>query len=119
MEGFDADIAPASPRPKTVTVLGLLVGIAAVFSYLGAYAFANALVSAEMLPAWSSGSDPRPRWFAVTFCILLGSFMLIGMIARFISGRQLRTIDDMENAESSDSIDNPIPPPPPPPSNQQ
>src|SRR5688500_17680035 len=66
---------PASPestalsarRPRTLTVLGLIAAAALVFSYLGAYALADALVSAEVLQAWPRDSDPRPRWMLVGF----------------------------------------------------
>ena len=98
MEGMDFESAPAPPRPRTITVLGLLAFVALVFSYIVAYAMVNALVSAEMMKPWPSGSDPRLKYFAFTFVGLMVTFVLFGALARFVSKRQLKKIDDIENA---------------------
>ena len=97
----DFESAPAAPRPRTATVLAFLAAAAAIFSYLGAYAMVSALLKAEMLKPWPSGHDPRPKWFVISFAILLSIFLVLGLIARSASGRQLRRIDEME--ESSDA----------------
>jgi membrane associated rhomboid family serine protease len=97
----DFESAPAAPRPRTATVLTLLAGAAAIFSYLGAYAMVSALLKAEMLKPWPPTHDPRPKWFIISFAILLCLFSLIGLAARFTSDRQLRRIDEMD--ESSDA----------------
>jgi hypothetical protein len=83
-------------RPKTVTVLGVLITAAAMISYLVAYAASDALVDANVLPRWSDGNDPRPRWLAVTFATLMTGSLIIAMCARWISQRQLRSIEQME-----------------------
>ena len=83
------------PKPRTVTVLGVLVMTSFTFSYLGTYAVSKVLVNAEMLRPFSAEADPRPRWLAITFCVLLGSFGLFGAAARVLSRRQLKHIDEM------------------------
>ena len=85
------------PRSSTISVLVLMGVFAVIVSYLIAYAGANALASADVIPQWSRGSDPRPRWFGNTFAILMGGFIVVGGIARFLSWRQLRSIDRMED----------------------
>jgi membrane associated rhomboid family serine protease len=92
----DFQSAPAAARPRTATVLTLLAGAAAIFSYLGAYAMVSALLKAEMLKPWPPTHDPRPKWFIISFAILLSIFFLIGLIARNASDRQIRRIDEME-----------------------
>lgn len=81
------------PRASTVQVLGLLVMTAFALSYLGAYAFTNALLDADILQQWAPGSDPRPRLLAVCFMSLLALFGVLGFLFRIVSSRQLRSID--------------------------
>jgi hypothetical protein len=92
-DASDADLAPAKPR--TTTVLGLLALTSLTFSYLGAYAVSGALVEADVIRGWRPDSDPRPLWLLTGFCVLLLTFMFFGGVARFISQRQLRQIDEM------------------------
>jgi hypothetical protein len=107
MEGTDFEPA-VSRRPSTFIVLILLGVIAAIFSYIIAFAMANALASAEVIAPWSTDHDPRLRWFAITFTLLAGSCLVLGMLARFISGRQLKSIDGVD--EEADPDDQPRPP---------
>ena len=86
--------------PRTIVVLAMLAGTALIFSYLGAYAVAGALVRAEVVAPWDAGSDPRPTWLIKGFFGLLGVFVLIAALARFFSWRQLRHIDAMGEAEA-------------------
>jgi hypothetical protein len=95
VEGEDAVPAPPA-RPKTATVLGLLAGAALIFSYLGSYCLVNALVAAEMMTRWQPGHDPRPKMLVVGFVALMGSFLAAGALARWMSGRQMNRIDEME-----------------------
>ncbi|MGH7213625.1 MAG: hypothetical protein ACREIT_02500 [Tepidisphaeraceae bacterium] len=96
----DADApSPGDLRPKTRTVLGLLVGAALVLSYLGAYAMSGALVGAELLPRWKPGEDPRLKWMAAGFCSLLATFMGLGALFRWVSKKQLARIDEMVDPE--------------------
>ena len=100
MDLFETQPPPSpvdAPRSSTFSALLLLAVFAVILSYLIAYAGANALASADMIPQWSRGTDPRPRWFGNTFAVLMGSFILIGGVARFFSWRQLRTIDQMQD----------------------
>lgn len=79
----------------TWVVLLLLVGSAAVISFLASYALGGVLVRAEVLSGWADGNDPRPRWMATGFCVLLGGFGMVGFVARQLSQAQLRRIDRM------------------------
>ena len=80
-------------RPRTVTVLLLLVVAALTLSYLASYAVSDALVNANVLAAWSPGADPRPTWMLKSFLGLCGAFAVIGTLARTASHRQLRRLD--------------------------
>ena len=88
-------------KPKTATVLGLLALTSLTFSYLGAYAVSGAMVSAEMIRPWAPGSDPRPKWLAIGFGLLLTCFLCLGGVARCLSKRQLRRIDEMDEGEAA------------------
>ena len=89
----ETEFTPATPlRPRTVTVLGMLIAAAAGFSYLGAYAVANALRAADVI-TWPDHADPRPRWMVFGFTSLLALFILLSLIFRRMSKRQLRSID--------------------------
>ena len=85
------------PRASTVQVLGLLVMTAFALSYLGAYAFTNALLQADILQQWAPGSDPRPRLLATCFVTLLAVFGMLGCVFRLMSSRELRSIDALAN----------------------
>jgi hypothetical protein len=93
--GDDATDDILEPKPNTVAVLGVLVMTSFAFSYLGTYALSRVLVRAEMLRPWPSDTDPRPRWLAIAFCVLLATFGLVGVAARHLSKRQLKRIDQM------------------------
>lgn len=80
-------------------MLGLLALTSLTFSYLGAYAVSGAMVSAEMIRPWPPGSDPRPKWLAIGFGLLLACFLCLGGVARCLSKRQLRRIDEMAQEE--------------------
>jgi hypothetical protein len=95
----DAPIPMAGQqKPRTVTVLGILVITAFTFSFLGSYAVYNALVNAGVLQQYS-GPDPRPKWLAMGFCALMIIFLLIGIGLRALSKRQFRVIDAMSEAQ--------------------
>jgi hypothetical protein len=87
------------PRPKTATVVALLVGAALTLSYLAAYAVTNALVAADVMSPWPRDRDPRPRWMGIGFFSLMTTFLVIGLVMRLLSRRHLRRIDDMEKAD--------------------
>lgn len=82
-------------RPRTLTVLGLLVTAALVLSYLVAYALTDALRAADVLPHWTPGHDPRPRWLLIGFGTVMTVFLATGVAFRMLSQRQLRRIDAM------------------------
>jgi hypothetical protein len=97
MNEFEFESAPPPSRPSTLTVVGLLVLAAATLSYLASYAIANALVVADLLKAWPSEHDPRPRWFIIGFGVLISVFLLAGAAARQSTARHLRRIEAMED----------------------
>ncbi len=99
--GFrDIDDEPTRERkPRTVTVLALLVIAALSLSYLGAFAVADALVAAGVLPAWPRSADPRPRWMMNGFLYLLCTFVGLALAFRFLNRRQLRQIDAMADED--------------------
>jgi hypothetical protein len=84
-------------KPNTATVLGLLALTSLTFSYLGAYAVSGALVQAEVLHRWQPGTDPRPKWLVAGFFLLLTAFVGVGGLARFLSRRELKQIDEMSD----------------------
>ena len=91
----------AEAKPRLLTVLGLLAMTSLTFSYLGAYAVSGAMVSAEMIRPWPSGADPRPKWLAIGFGALLACFLSLGGVARCLSKRHLRRIDEMGDDEAA------------------
>ena len=101
--GDDATDDILEAKPRTVSVLGVLVITSFTFSYLATYALSKVLVRAEMLRPWPSHTDPRPRWLAVTFCVMLATFGVIGAAARQLSKRHLNRIDEM--ADGSDGTE--------------
>ena len=98
-EDTDSPIPMAGEaRPRTLTVLGVLCVTAFTFSFLGAYAVYNALVSAGVVQQYS-GPDPRPKWLGIGFVSLLGIFLLVGSGFRLLSKRQFKAIDAMADAK--------------------
>jgi hypothetical protein len=79
-----------------MTVVVMLVAAALIMSYLGAYALTNALVAAEVVTRWPPGCDPRPMRMCISFIAMMSIFTLIAAIAQFMSRRQLKRIDEME-----------------------
>lgn len=104
MDQIEFTSVPGPARPRTATVIILLTITAAIFSYLGSYAMANALVAAEVLKPWPANHDPRPRWFLIGFTVLICLFGLIGLAVRHFSVRQLQEIDQMDNCNSGEEL---------------
>jgi amino acid transporter len=96
MEDVDKFDAPSAAPPRTWKVLGLLAMTAMIFSYLGSYAVADALVNAEIVPRWPPNTDPRPRWMILGFSVLMVLFIAAAGVFRWLSRRQLRAIDAMD-----------------------
>lgn len=89
----ETEYTPATEvRPRTITVLAMLIAAAAGFSYLGAYAVANALRAADVI-TWPTDSDPRPRWMVFGFTSLLALFLAMSIIFRRLSRKALSNID--------------------------
>jgi hypothetical protein len=98
MDSIYMDQSPGE-RPRTVGVLVLLAFFAVVLSWLGVYGLTNALITADLLPPWPGGYDPRPKWMLGGFVGLLTLFSLMMGIVRWLSGRQLRRIDQMADGD--------------------
>lgn len=99
-ELFEDDLPPRPiAKPKTATVLALLLVAAATFSYLGAYCMTDALAHANIIRAIPRDHDPRPRWAAISFVGMVAAFIGTALILRFWSGRHFRRIDKMLEAD--------------------
>jgi hypothetical protein len=97
---IEPDNIVAAPKPpSTFTVLGLLALTSLTFSYLGSYALTNALVSEHVIQPWSRSHDPRPRWLATLFCVLMLTFMVGGEFLRRWGRSDFKAIDEMANAK--------------------
>jgi hypothetical protein len=99
MDTPDPQEALTEPRPRVLTVVALVLGAAAVVSYLVAYAMTGALVSAEVIQPFAPGNDPRPRWLATTFVLLCAILAAVALVLRWLSVRQLHEIDRMNESE--------------------
>ena len=97
MDQPEFESAPsAEQRPRNTTVLGLLVSVAGIFSYLGSYALSSAMVKADLVKPWTAGHDPRPKWFVFSFALLMLLFLACGALVRILSARHLKQIEAME-----------------------
>jgi hypothetical protein len=96
---FDDD-AEASPdiRPKTSSVLMLLVIAAGLFSYIGAYPMTTALAGADLIAPVTAAHDPRPVWAGSAFVAILALAGFIALVLRFVSRQSLKRIETMEEA---------------------
>jgi len=93
----DASPASAEAKPSISVVVGLLAGAAIIASYLFAYCLINALVAADVISRWQPNHDPRPKFFLGAFVTMLALFSGVGFMARTVSRRQIKTIDEMES----------------------
>lgn len=83
-------------RPKTSSVLVLLVVAAGLFSYIGAYPMTNALASANLISPITLDHDPRPIWAGSAFAAMLLAAGLIALMMRFVGRQQIKRIDTMD-----------------------
>jgi len=106
MNGLDLNVAhddtpPVSEfeaRPTTGAVIALFAGAALIISYLFAYCIINALAASDVIARWKPDHDPRPKYFIGAFVALSALFSGFGLIARAMSKRQMRKIDEIETA---------------------
>ena len=96
----DDDAPPAETKPRTGSVLALLLIAAATFSYLGAFAIPDALVRANVVRPFPHNPDPRPLWAMTGFAGVLTAFLLMALLMRYLSWRQFRKIDRMSEAQA-------------------
>jgi hypothetical protein len=94
---FDEEVSP-EPRPRTSTVLALLLVAAGLFAYIGAYPMTSALAGANLIPPIMPAHDPRLIWAASAFVVILSCILIAALVLRFLSRRQLKRIDTMEEA---------------------
>jgi TRAP-type C4-dicarboxylate transport system permease small subunit len=90
---------PEAPRPRTATVIGLLAGVAGVFSFLLAYAMTGVLVATDILKPFPPDRDPRPIYFVVCFAGLMIVLLVLATLLRALSRKHLREIEAMEDEE--------------------
>src|SRR5690349_6619852 len=102
--GEEEAVVPAGSRIcGTIKVAFLPLAAAVLFSYLGAFALTNALVSADLLEHWPPRHDPRPRWMITAFVALTGAFSIIGAWLKWTSWRQMRRLDTIANDDAAES----------------
>lgn len=94
-ELYPADDSDYAPRPRTVSVLTVLMVTAVVLSYLVSYALPHALVAANAMQPWPAYADPRPRWMVLCFTVLLSTFVVLMGIFYLLNALQVRRIDSM------------------------
>ena len=87
---------PAAPQPKLATVVLMLIAAALIGSYLWAYAITNALVASDVISRWPPGHDPRPLRMCIGFVVMTSLFTVVAGVSQWMSQRQLRRIDEME-----------------------
>jgi hypothetical protein len=95
---IDEETISQPAPPSTLKVLGLLALTALTFSYLGAYAVTGALAAQQVIQPWSREHDPRLRWLATGFCVLMLLFMSAGEFLRRWSKSDFKAIDEMAEA---------------------
>ena len=98
-ETFEDDSAVAEPKPRTWTVLGLLVAAAGTFSYLGAFAVTDALAKVDVIHPVSKEHDPRLLWAAIGFVTIMSLFLVVAVVMRHLSARQFKCIDQMTEGD--------------------
>lgn len=87
---------PSDRPPNLMFVVTLLVLAAFTLAYLGSYAISSAMVKAELIKAWSPSNDPRPVWLMSGFFLLLGLFTTGLLVARHLSQRSMRQLEQAE-----------------------
>ena len=98
-ELYEDDSVPVDEKPRTWTVLMLLVMAAGTFSYLGAYAATDALAKVNVIHPLSREHDPRPALAGVIFGVILTGCLVAAVVMRCLSGRQFKEIDRMNEGE--------------------
>jgi hypothetical protein len=91
---LEGSSSASSRYAQAAKVALLLLLVAVVFSYLGAFALTNALISADLLERWPPGSDPRPRWMITSFATLTAVFTVIALWLKWTSWRHMRPVED-------------------------
>jgi hypothetical protein len=98
-EKFEDDSLPVEAKPRTWTVMMLLVVAAGTFSYLGAYAATDALAKVNVIHPISREHDPRPIWAGLIFATLLTLCLVAAVLMRCLSGKEFKEIDPMNEGE--------------------
>jgi len=99
----ELDTPPAIPPPRTTTVVGLLALATLIFSYLVAYGLMGVLVSNDVVQRWKPDHDPRPVWLGTMFTVLMLLFLGTGVLLRWMSKRQLRRLDKLDEDAANDA----------------
>jgi len=56
-------------------------------------------VAAELISRWQPGHDPRPMRMCITFVSTMTLFTGVAGLAQWMSRRQLKRIDEMEQTD--------------------
>ena len=73
---FDEEPAPET-RPRTSSVLALLLVVAGLFAYIGAYPMTTALAGANLISPITPARDPRLVWAGIAFVAILAGVGLV------------------------------------------
>jgi hypothetical protein len=77
------------PKPQKHNIALALVVAAVMFSYAGCYAMVTVLQKHDLMNPFPRGSDPRPRWFLITFTSLSLLFLSVFGLIKFFSRHKL------------------------------
>ena len=92
---------PVPPRPRTLIVLAIILLATLSFSYLIAYAVTSALAAQGLLAPFPRPHDPRPRWMVCIFVATVAVLLIVAILFRRSSRRQMMTIDALSEAEDT------------------
>jgi hypothetical protein len=90
------------PKPQKHNIAIAMVVAATTFSYLGCFASVSMLQRYELMAPFPPGTDPRPRWFLVSFGSLAALFLGIAGLFRLLSKRHTQ-------AETEGLLDDDLP----------
>lgn len=94
--------SPAAEKPKTFTVLVILLFCVSMLSWLLIYAGTNALIAADMMKPWPAKADPRLEWWGISIVVILALVLVGGRIVPWIITRQASAIDAIADAEDTE-----------------
>jgi hypothetical protein len=85
--------AAEAPPASTAGTLVFLAAFSIIASWLLCYGVVNVLISSNLMNPLPPGEDPRPAWMLRVFSSAYGGFILLALFFRWLSNRQLMSID--------------------------